>query len=341
LLSSCASGVGADPVVWPFKSARDRLDDEAAEWVIRMRGPDRERYRAAFERWRSDPEHAQALVEASDTFSMAGGLREGELAAGRELPTLLTRRAPPLGYALAALVIGAIIMSVMVLRDGRITPPEASVETARYVASAGEVRLVTLPDGSRVRLSGGTVADMSFDRRERRIRLLSGRGRFAVAHESRPFRVFAGSTEVVARGTVFDVSFSGGKTQVALIEGSVDVSYQSSASGRERRVRHLKAGQQILVGGPERSASVASAPAAPAAAADMLQFDGTRLADAVAAANRGSRTKIRLADPSIADLRVTGAFRSGDAGALAESLAAAFRLRLERLPDGTALLHAN
>ena len=72
----------------------------------------------------------------------------------------------------------------------------------------------------------------------------------------------------------------------------------------------------------------------------MLQFDDTPLAEAVAAANRHSRTQIILADAAIGELKITGAFRVGDAGALAESLAAAFSLHLERGSDGTLVLHA-
>ena len=72
----------------------------------------------------------------------------------------------------------------------------------------------------------------------------------------------------------------------------------------------------------------------------MLQFDDTPLAEAVAAANRHSRTQIILADPAIGELKITGAFRAGDAGALADSLAAAFSLRLERGSGGTLTLHA-
>lgn len=72
----------------------------------------------------------------------------------------------------------------------------------------------------------------------------------------------------------------------------------------------------------------------------MLQFDNTPLTQAVAEANRHSRTRITLAAPSIGELKISGAFRAGDAGAFAESLAAAFSLHLERQPDGTLVLFA-
>ncbi|CAA9540292.1 MAG: hypothetical protein AVDCRST_MAG91-3791, partial [uncultured Sphingomonadaceae bacterium] len=66
----------------------------------------------------------------------------------------------------------------------------------------------------------------------------------------------------------------------------------------------------------------------------MLDFDATPLSEAIGRANRYSRRKMRLADPGLAGLRVTGAFRIGDPVGLARSLAAAFDLRLEETADG-------
>lgn len=59
-----------------------------------------------------------------------------------------------------------------------------------------------------------------------------------------------------------------------------------------------------------------------------------RLGDVVAAANRAGRTKIVLAGPELADLRISGGFRPDDADALAPTLAAAFELEQGRRPDG-------
>jgi transmembrane sensor len=211
----------------------------------------------------------------------------------------------------------------------------------RFAAGSGEKRRVDLPDGSRMMLGGGSIAVTSFTPGERRIRLEKGEARFSVAHEARAFRVLAGDAEVVAHGTLFDVSLASGRTRISLIEGSVDVSYPSVSSGRsERRVARLAPGQQMVVGSARPSRVSSGAAPASRATATMLQFDDTPLASVVAQANRRSRTKILLAEPTTGLLRLTGAFRAGDAAALAESLEAAFRLHLQTLPDGTLVLHA-
>ena len=58
---------------------------------------------------------------------------------------------------------------------------------------------------------------------ERLLTLSEGRARFIVAHEARPFIVRAASNEVVATGTIFDVSLIQDRLAVVLLEGSVEV----------------------------------------------------------------------------------------------------------------------
>lgn len=334
-------------MVWPFKSARDRLDDEAARWVTRMRGPERERHRAAFERWyNSSPAHAEAYDEATAGFEDAGVLRQGDLGRARHLPEP-QRKAVPLRYAFGAVAAAAAVALIFLMSAYAPSPVPITDGTITY-AAAGTAREVELSDGSRMVLAPETVAIVAFTGSERRITLERGHGRFTVAHETRPFRVAAGQAEVLALGTVFEVSFAAGQARVALIQGSVDVSYPAEPAETGRQVRRLQPGEQMVVGSPSQT-EIAPPPLhraerAPTRREDpaprMLQFDNTPLTQAVAEANRHSRTRITLADPSISELRITGAFGAGDAGAFAESLATAFSLHLERGSDGTLVLHA-
>jgi transmembrane sensor len=335
-------------VVWPFRSAQDRLDDKAADWASKMLGPERERHREVFEHWyRSSPAHAEAFDEATAGFEGADVLRQGELGRARNLPERSTRTVP-LRYAFGA-VVAAAALALIFLVSAYMPSPLPTRESAVRYAAGGDALEVQLPDGSRLTLARGSVALVAFTLGERRVTLERGRGRFSVAHEARPFRVGAGSAEVIARGTVFEVSLTAGQASVALIEGSVDVFYPTaSARERARLVRRLQPGEQIVIGGSANTAhatrsQLAAHTGAPPGAEPgpaMLQFDNTPLAAAVAEANRHSRMRIRLADPSIGELKITGAFRAGDAEALAESLVAAFNLHLERRPDGTLLLHS-
>ena len=70
----------------------------------------------------------------------------------------------------------------------------------------------------------------------------------------------------------------------------------------------------------------------------MLEFDNATLSEAAAIMNRYSAVKLKLGDPSIAALRVSGAYRAGDTAGFARSLAAAFGLALRTQADGQLLL---
>jgi transmembrane sensor len=66
----------------------------------------------------------------------------------------------------------------------------------------------------------------------------------------------------------------------------------------------------------------------------MLEFDATPLDQVLAQANRYARMLLKLGDPTLAAIRVTGTFRAGDAQGLSRSLAAAFGLSVETSVPG-------
>jgi transmembrane sensor len=62
----------------------------------------------------------------------------------------------------------------------------------------------------------------------------------------------------------------------------------------------------------------------------IREYERTPLSAVIAEANRDSATSIRLADPSIGALRVSGRFRVDDAEQVADRLAVLFDLDVER-----------
>src|SRR3546814_15697675 len=70
----------------------------------------------------------------------------------------------------------------------------------------------------------GARVEARFTSGERRVRLVGGRARFSVAHESaRPFRVEAAGSETTALGTIFEIDLTGRRPAVHLVEGPVEV----------------------------------------------------------------------------------------------------------------------
>ncbi|BCI69269.1 fecR family protein [Sphingomonas sp. S17] len=119
-----------------------------------------------------------------------------------------------IGGSIAAAVVAALLTPV--LMSQRSDP--YSVETA-----AGQRRVLTLGDGTRIEMSGGTR--LTLDHHDNRIAALDrGQALFTVRHDAaHPFTLTAGGVAVRDLGTVFDVARDGSRLAVQVASGSVMV----------------------------------------------------------------------------------------------------------------------
>jgi len=330
--------------------AEEKLRREAAAWFARMRGPNAVTHQAAFDHWRTArPEHQAVydrLLRRWEGAAVLGMVRRAAPAGSDvrlgvwNLRRVWWASAPPAAAALATVI----LFLSPVRPDWVDFWPVPSAWSQRVATEVGQIRRVTLSDGSVVTLDTDTIVVSRLSSAVRRLVLLRGRARFDVAHDpNRPFIVAAGGASVAARGTLFDVALNPGhKVAVTLIRGIVDVEGPAKSSqtlapwhGHAR----LVAGQQIAFGRDLPSPCVQ--PASPAGALwpdGLLTFEATPLSDAVAQANRYSRTHILLASPALGALQVSGVFRATAPRALADSLAAAFDLQVKSDPDGDIVL---
>jgi transmembrane sensor len=69
-------------------------------------------------------------------------------------------------------------------------------------------------------------------------------------------------------------------------------------------------------------------------------FDDTRLGDAIGELNRYSQVKIELADPALADLRLSGAFATGRPNVFVEAVTSYFPAEVARRDDAVVVLKA-
>src|SRR3546814_14397361 len=69
----------------------------------------------------------------------------------------------------------------------------------------------------------------------------------------------------------------------------------------------------------------------------QVVFENSRLADAVAELNRYTRTPIELTDPTLADLRISGAFMTGRNDTFVEAMTSYFPIRAQRTYDAIIL----
>jgi transmembrane sensor len=328
-----------------------QLAEEAAMWFARMRGPEADAHRAAFEAWLARGAlHRGAYNRAAEIFSM-GKFLENETPKAATLMRPWMERRPALaalaGAGVTALAAAALFIwqgtnaipgtareqSAATSEAGDASPPLAMLE----LASSSSAKVERLIDGSRLTLGPNSRAKVRLDAERRTIWLERGRARFEVAHEARPFAVFAQGTQVVARGTIFDVAIMGSRVSVKLVQGAVDVTQRSAGAGTAERMR-LRPGQSVIVASsPAVSSESQNRPDAASAlkqAGPILDFDRARLADVTAKANRSGAVPIRFADLALGELRVSGSFRVDDSATLAERLARVLDLEVDRTnPD--------
>lgn len=312
---------------------RGMLRREAASWLARLqsgRDPDVER---RFEQWRADPRHAEAFERVQRSYEQAGLLRHSALAAprGRESPIAKPPWRPRPALAAAAAVIMLVPIGALLVRAGG--PPFGATDSVMLMTAVGEIREVSLADGSKVTLDTSTKLDVEIGRSRRTAHLRFGRARFRIAPADAPFLVETPGTTVTARQGVIDVEQGPQQDRVEVLAGAADV---RRSDQRQAVQVPLAAGQSLTIDSSGAGRIGAVAPGRDWTRG-MLQFDGAPLADAVALANRYSERQIILAGNPGA-LRVTGAFRAGDAAGLAKALAAAFGLSLQQRPDGDLVL---
>lgn len=297
----------------------------ASDWFARMRGDQAASLRDDFEAWMADPANAAAYREMEAIWSASS---EASPRVGRRRPVYLR---PGL---IAAGVAVALAIGFLVVQANRRSETSG---IATYSSEGSKIRTIRLADGSRVTLDSSSEMRVDLGGDERRVVLLSGRARFFVAHDrEHPFVVTVGDDAVVARGTVFDVRATPGATEVALIEGAVDLERRERAAP-PRLLGSLRPGQQARFGANDSEPAIAPASVEPWTVG-LRAGEDMRLAAIVTETNRYGTRKIVLADPALGDLRIAGAFKPSQTDDVVEAIAAAFDLTVARAPSGDIVL---
>lgn len=193
--------------------------------------------------------------------------------------------------------------------------------TSRYVTSRGELREITLADGSKLTMNADTALEVSMGPQARVVRLSSGEAVFEIAHDAqRRFTVYAGGNIIHDIGTRFDVNIADAQTDITVLEGVVSVV-------REDKTATLTRGNRLAAG----NAIWRQRRVDPSVATGWLQgklvFRETPLGEAVAQANRYGPDRLVIADRSLENLPISGDFRIGQTASLVRALQSAFPIR--------------
>ncbi|CAH0356643.1 MAG: FecR domain-containing protein [Sphingobium sp.] len=302
---------------------------QAAQWLARLRTlPVSKGTLDSFFEWRRDPANAVAFAEAERLWGDAGRIAARPAMLRLADQTMARRpRARWRLFPVPALMLAAGLVAVVLLAGWTRFQPNQGIDVATAV---GGQRTVRLADGSHLQLNTDTRLGATLSKGERRIRLDRGEALFTVAHDrSRPFIVTAGTVEVRATGTRFDVRYTGAQTRVALFQGGVEIRMAGRPPVR------LRPGEQWRSDAPS---SLPIQPVDPRAATAWTQgrvlFDATPLDQAVGEINRYSQVKVVLAVPGHRSSPISGSFKTGDTAAFARAVSAMLGLVAEQRPDG-------
>jgi transmembrane sensor len=317
----------------------------AEAWVVRLGRPDASRATLkAFERWLSaDPANLDDYEAAKALLRQAGELRAafvGELNLIPATSGVRKRRgAPawaPMGLAggLAAAVLVATIAPSLATR---FTDPLAGATT--YTTAVGEIRDVTLADGSVVTLDTATTLRAKVDGRVRRLALDKGAAYFAVAHDkAHPFQVAVADRQVVVTGTHFATTLRDGRARVELLEGSVEVTEPRASTAAAR----LTPGDQVTfaAGGAVRREARFDPARAVAWRRHRLVFEDAALSEVLAELSRYTDVRIGLADPALGRQRVTAMLPLDGTGSVIDRADKVLPVTLDRTAPGEVMATA-
>jgi transmembrane sensor len=318
-------------------SPANTLRTTAASWTVR-----RDRGLSAaesieYELWlAADPRHAAAMQRTSAAWSLLDRIPESAaapiLAAATRRRSFWRRTVTFGSLAAAALVVGLFIWS-------RPLPADPALVAFRLSATT-KPRLVTLSDGTVVQLNTGGAVVEEFTADTRHVTLTRGEAHFAVTkNPARPFIVQAGSLQVRAVGTAFNINLQSAAVDVIVTEGRVQLTTGTPDApalnaGERATLRRAAAGPTLVV------ARIGAAAITQTLAwrEPLMRLGGATLAELAAEFERATGRRLVLADPTLADLRFGGRFRADDIDGFTHLLATTLDLDVERAADGTIVL---
>lgn len=209
-------------------SSITELQDRALDWLIRVNDPAFDDW-AEWDAWMAaDARHAETYWRLAEAEAEAVDVLTAALAPNvRWVMTGPASRRD--GFRLPRRSALAAAFAILALGGGWFAwserPQPWVIQTA-----AGEMRTVSLSDGSTVFLAGATR--LTLDRRTpRSVSLDAGQALFEVTHDAaRPFIVEAGNATLTDLGTTFDVTRMGAEVRVSVSEGIVRVDVQDATA---------------------------------------------------------------------------------------------------------------
>ncbi len=305
-----------------------RIRREAAQWVVKFDGVEfNARDVRTFRRWLAESDdHRAAFQHSSATWSQLDLLSKLEAfpLPAEDVPSVDRRVVLAGGLAgLVALGAGAYLA---------VGPGAAEA----FETGVGEVRDITLVDGTTVALNAGTRIEARVRRASRSARVVRGEALFSIAAangETFSIQTAAGGIEALSGEVLVKVLPDG--VRVSLMSGQ-GRAWRAGFISREGRVV-VEPHSEIELGDGDLSVTRIEAPLESRRTLwreGRLAFDDTPLSEAVADVSRHSGAQFEFADHALAELRIGGLIEARDLNAFLWMLRQNLAIDARRREDG-------
>ncbi|WP_421705185.1 FecR domain-containing protein [Alloalcanivorax xenomutans] len=202
----------------------------------------------------------------------------------------------------------------------------AGLGRADLRTAVGEIREVTLPDGSRLWLNTHSAVSLDFSSVDRQLHLWAGELYLETARDTRPMRVTTALGSATPLGTSFGIRLTEENLRVRVDRGRVAVNAAVGDAGEWL----VEAGQGVVVDGEGRRERIRPSAEENAWRDRLLVANGRRLGDFLDELARYRRGVLRY-DPSVADLKLSGGFPLDDTDRILQVLEATLPVKVTRL----------
>lgn len=296
---------------------------QASVWAVRIANDDMsQRELDAFVAWLSaDPIHSEKYTETVRVLSSPLPFSRSEieeLIDGQDKKTLpkAAENQPNWLYAFfrdtrlkPSICFGTLAVAIaLVLGATNLT----FINDHNHVTSIGERAVIELPEGSVIHLNTQSQASVEFTDGVRFVSLLSGEAFFDVATDKdRPFVVQTANATVRALGTRFNVRSGPSGSDIAVLEGAVEVKGEVESDDSAKVFKQTVEKGQLLSYNVERGVTEFGTQNVDVLTAwinGRVEFSNVSLAEAVAEINRYQTKPITIRDPEIRALNISGSF---------------------------------
>ena len=307
-------------------SLNPQVVDQAVEWLVHLwSGTADSDSRSAWQQWRAaDPEHERAWLHIENVNKRLRGRMDG-VSADTAIATIAQPASRSRRKALKTfstfMVVGAaawLSSETMLWKSW----------TSEFHTATGEQRNVELADGTQIELNTDTAVNVHYSPALRLVQLVRGELLITTAKDSaspaRPFMAETASGRILALGTKFTVRQEGEVSQVAVLEGAVEL----IPANNPGRVMRLEAGQ---AGSFNAEGVLMPAQAITVQAAwteGVLVASDMRLDDFIAELKRYMPGHLSC-DPASAAFRLSGVFPLNDTQRILAALTEVLPVRVQ------------